>query len=343
MQDKNFEVFSNKIRFMNFFIVFTMVIMHMSYWAGREDIGTEIMKYALGGGMSFFFFMSSFWFFSNFSLNKWKTKLIGRCYSLLLPYLAWNIIKIILKYGPEIIKNGNINNYWIDIIKSFLFVGLGDNVIFPANEPLWYVIRLMSYFIVAPLIWFTLKTQKLGAIVCLISFLVFRNGGYYSFEGWLPIVMLGAYIALNYRDKFIGIFSLSKVSIKKPQIGIAACITVHFLGCSIWALLLHDVGIHESLMRLIFLIFELLPLFIFNVGRIPLKCGAYSSILYFGHFVFGAIANKVFNKLTIIPSGTIHSLLLIITIMICSVALYEITKKYYPSLCKILTGGRGLD
>ena len=55
MQDKNFEVFSNKIRFMNFFLVFTMVIMHMSYWAGREDIGTEIMHYAMGGVWRFSF------------------------------------------------------------------------------------------------------------------------------------------------------------------------------------------------------------------------------------------------------------------------------------------------
>ena len=343
-KDDRFRIFSNKMYFMNAFLVCMMVMTHMYNWGGHEDQGTDILYYALGGAMAFFFFMSGFWYFRNFSVENSGIKFLKRIRNLLLPYFMWNTFKVVLKYGVVIIKTGEIGAEWNNVIKDYIFLGSGvKEVITPDNWPLWYVIRILTYFAVSPFIYYLIKNKWVGMAAVVAVAVTFRNGGYHAFEGWLAIFMLGGYIAINYEEQFERLFTASRLCQTKRRIGVLGVLSIHILGCCVWALMLQQKDLDHIVVYLYYLVYELLAIALFNVVEVSEDTGGFAFALYMGHIVFAAIINKFLNLLdgrTPFWSGTIHVIVLYVLVLAAAFYTCKITKKYFPVLYGVICGGR---
>lgn len=159
-KENTFDIFSNKMRIMNFFMTLTIATMHISWNAGGEDFFTvNILRNASGGAMGWFFFMAAFWYFREYGYGvAWK-KFRKRMETLLVPYIVWNFMKFMLTYGKSILKAGTFSGYEKKLVMDMLFVRFDGIEYMPIDGPLWYIIRLLGYFFVAPVIYFFLKIR----------------------------------------------------------------------------------------------------------------------------------------------------------------------------------------
>lgn len=168
-----------------------------SSWNGIYDLVTNLM----GGGICqvavpAFFLISGWLFFANLSEWNWKIwegKVLRRVRSLLVPYLLWNIIKVVL------------SSVWstkcFDIVLNLQYISnIGLKGIFwmPADFPLWFIRDLILCVIISPLIWYAIKKAKQWFIILLLVFYVFSLPPFqdhlsgvavplFAFGGWVRI------------------------------------------------------------------------------------------------------------------------------------------------------------
>lgn len=146
-----------------------------------------------------FFIISGYLLFcnvTNFTKDVYLKKLKTRAKTLLLPYIAWNIIYLLLFYfiGQDNILlstvprlyDGNIS------IGEFLYIAF---VRPPADGPLWFVRNLMVMDLASPLFYYVIKKTKWVMPVSLLvvtqvwhdsfllSFLWFSSGIYFAMYG----------------------------------------------------------------------------------------------------------------------------------------------------------------
>lgn len=154
-----------------------------------------------------FFLISGFLFYRNGTLthNEYASKLHHRLYTLLIPYLLWNLIAFlffIAKHYPPLcpVFQGitEIPISFENFLKSFWefrFEGLGESKSMPIDFPLWYVRDLMIVVLCSPLLYRLIKCGRLlvgliGGIwlsfnpefcgIDMTGFFFFTLGGYFS-------------------------------------------------------------------------------------------------------------------------------------------------------------------
>lgn len=121
----------------------------------------------------------------------------------MIPYFSWNLIKYLYDYGYILFKSPSSFNFK-KFIESFVFyqgINSGHSCI---NGVLWYIVRLLSYMIIAPIIYYICK-HKISFIITeliLIFIKFYYNQSYSSFAYWLVVFIIGAYVGLNYSEKF---------------------------------------------------------------------------------------------------------------------------------------------
>ena len=97
---------------------------------------------------------SAFLLYRNYRLNSYYEKLKRRVLSLFVPLLLWNILCFIYKlrfddgFG-EIVKNILLSNYC---------------------GPLWFVVQLLTMFLISPVFWWMFKNKRVGILVLASSF-----------------------------------------------------------------------------------------------------------------------------------------------------------------------------
>jgi len=163
------------------------------YLAITNHIGTMCM--------TFFFFMSGFWFYQNIkSLDDLYKKCKKRLKTLFIPYWLWSIVFLLFTYG-----------FFAQIfIQPFL--KLGD----PIDGPLWYLLALLLLTIISPLLFLLREINKhlpFLIILLVIFYLILRNFDVlprcFSFQNWwwyenmlyyTPCYLIGACIGLYKKD-----------------------------------------------------------------------------------------------------------------------------------------------
>ncbi len=144
-----------------------------------------------------FFFISAILFYRNIEKRTYieviKTKLL----TIFVPYLLWNIIFCPLR----IIKQVYIEH--MEFIMPWYEVILG---IFTSywNPVLWFLRVLFVYFLLFPLFKLIIKHKVLCLIVIfitiIISILIGPSVGYSYGYYWLPVYLLGGYLAVWEKD-----------------------------------------------------------------------------------------------------------------------------------------------
>lgn len=337
------ELFSNKLRFLNLFLVITIVLSHVSYHCNGEDWITNIYRKGTLGTMGWFFFASSFWYFKRYCPKLFVKKFTSRLKTLFVPYIIFNFVAVLLNFDRVVCQPQGVVAKINSLLKSFVFIENSYLDILPLDGPTWYIARLLTFFFVSPLIYYLLKNKCVG-IVSLIGLFYFTlNGKYYWFNGFLFVFCLGAFFSMHYKDEFVKL--LTKYTYKcNSFVGLVIFIAL-YSGISI--VLIQLLNRYSPMMAmntfLQFLLSAVCIAFV-NVPRLSPKWGGYAFLLFCEHILWVIPLKKIFDLIDTILKFNypgIRATVMSVIILICTITSAKIIENVFPTLYKCLTGNRG--
>lgn len=158
---------------------FSNLINDTSYNNLAFNITTYISSCLMSACVPCYFIISGYLFFNNISkltLNLYLEKLHRRVYTLLIPYILWNLFCFVLlviksKYlglnGLGIVVNGHIE--WLKALEGFWSV---PDMIYPLAFAFWFIRNLMVFCILTPIIYLICKYKIVFALYLLITFFI---------------------------------------------------------------------------------------------------------------------------------------------------------------------------
>lgn len=350
MTEKNNRIteiqFHNKVTVYSFVIMMAVVMIHAfnlevyGYANASSAIGlasfvywTENIVGTICGGTAvpFFFLLSGFLMFRNFTWDKLASKYRSRFFSILLPYLLWCSIYylyyVIVTRIPIVLNmmNGTekmpvslavwISKLWVD--EYFVF---------------WFLKDLIVLIILTPLIYLLLQNRGKLPVGLLMLVLWYAASRYYTIPFNIAY-MFGAYIGINHKE----------IPMKKH----GAWVTVmSYIGLGLWimTIILQKLSMIDGGMPiLVVLICLWYAGDVLSYDKEPYWWMKISFFIYCTHDMILEAYEKIFLKVFgISPICAILDYVLMPAVTVVTViGMAAIMKKYFPRLWMILTGGRG--
>lgn len=180
-----------------------------------------ILRLIAGIAVPTFFMISGFLFFNNFREFTWdgyKKKMKSRIKTLIIPFVLWNVIVFAARIAGKIAKMYYVGeswsfvtdfiaetnwhfiwdiNHWGDVDHPWLWWTTYTTG--PIDLPLWFLRDLIVVTVLSPLIYWFVKTLKIGSIIILLAAYVldfwvvwhgFRITAFFYYA-------LGVYFAIN--------------------------------------------------------------------------------------------------------------------------------------------------
>lgn len=177
-------------------------------WA--ETIQAFIMNRLGVPAVAGFFLVSGFLFFRDFDFGKLLKKWKARVFSLLIPYLLWNLIYSL--YAFVMANSTFLNRFADDRTVTFwdLLWGILECDLY--NPVFWYMKYLIIFVLLAPAVYLLLKNRYIGIAVLAGWLLFIRN--YFSLPlpavvktmaFWAAFFLAGSYYSLHFSDRIFGI------------------------------------------------------------------------------------------------------------------------------------------
>lgn len=138
-----------------------------------------------------FFGLSGFLFYQNFNNNSLFKKWKSRFFSLVIPYLFWNVFAFlcfsIIYSFPFVSQNVNQS------LEPFTLISLLRNAIMGEHNITWFLRYLIIYTLVCPALYKILNKKTLGALLVVLVFIIslfvrhrfLISGVFYLFGSWL--------------------------------------------------------------------------------------------------------------------------------------------------------------
>lgn len=309
-----------------------------TYFTSSSQIDITVMNFfsSLAGiAMSYFFLITSYLFFRNFSFDNYQEKLKKRFHSIVIPYLIWNVIALILQIikSPSIILNNTAGGV---ILQNFVYIRwLGGSVV---NSPLWYLFRIMEYILLAPLFYIICHNNRKYFGIVIIGILVILNGvfgiSYFDFTYFLPEFLFGCYLSINKQDAFENfVGNENSHNTIKAILFFAICI---ILACAIRPC--SSLPILQCLLRFIILI----PFICFmrnsKAFNFPPQLRGLGMFLYCSHDIFYRIIRNVLKNFNC--DVLVLFVILFVSTMLMTTLIYLLMSKFSKKTLSILTGGR---
>ncbi|WP_078782889.1 acyltransferase family protein [Elizabethkingia meningoseptica] len=293
-----------------------------------------------------YFIISSYYFFTHtqqhWDNQKYWMKLKKKVKTLLIPYLAWNIISVVAIYVKNyIFLKSNLPieagyNNFCNLSLYELFWGI------PVNFPLWFVRDLMVMSILTPLFYFYFRYTKIYGL--LLLFIIYILGLESNIPGFSSIAFF--YFGIGIFMRMYG-FSILEVTLSYKNIIIPG--TIIFLGMA-----LYNIGApNYELWRRMFRIFGVLAMFYFgfriSIGSYKLKgiFLMFSSVSFFTYVVHeiyiinwikGGLSRSFLNN-----TGWGMLLGYFIAPFVCIgiiIIIYKLMKRFIPKTLAVITGNR---
>lgn len=329
---------------MNLFFILTVVSMHCvrtweMYYGSSDSVISFFLINLEVYAMAFFFMMSGFWLFYDYGKYNYIEMLKKKVRSIFIPYILWGLLKLITVQAEALIETGQMKYSLLDSIKSLLFIQIGTINFQPLNDALWYLIRIMSYFIVAPILYYLIKGKKVGIVSLLALTTVSSLFGYYSFGRWLFAFCFGGYMALHYKEKMI-------IATNRPKgIPIVFTLVIYIVLCAMYPYF----NRYEMIKDNADIIAIMLALFILTLGRNPsveMRHPNFAFMLYCSHMILITFLVKAVNLLPddlrksgLKKEGIGQSIVILICCLMVGI-LYFMLKKFTPRIYRLLVGGR---
>lgn len=311
----------------------------------RFVIGLEwlISKNIASFAVPSFFMISGILFYRDFTIDKYPKKLKSRAFSLIIPYLLWNLFRFMLLYALG--KFGIIERYTGAPRVLFTIENLTEGLIFyKYNLGFWFMYQLILFTLLAPVIRLLTKNKWVGACVILLlialyssdilgKFLIVTLNRRFILLDCLVYYIIGAYVGthffdiVNKRSKNITFFSIAGIILGQ--------------------------ALNFAFMKTSYLVFYILSLIVsafslwylydsFKIKSFSTKITAITFFIYAGH---GTILE--FLQISgghLFPDSSITALLTYIAFPIITlgvlVGLSLIVKKISPKSWSIINGGR---
>ena len=138
-----------------------------------------------------FFFLSSYLFFRNFSINDYGKKLMTRVNSLLIPYIVCSTIGFLFFVLRQLIFSDIHSLTFSDSINAILLRKY--------DPPIWFLLILFEYVLWTPAILILFKKLKKHTIYLLVLLLYIINlfldkSSYVNIFYWMPLFIMGSFI-----------------------------------------------------------------------------------------------------------------------------------------------------
>ena len=173
-----------------------------SEWNTYEFLKLFVSQTLVKVAVPVFFIMSGYLFFANveeWNLKVYKTKLLRRIKTLLIPYLIWNLLMAIK------LKTFSWSIFWSFWCPAGIqtdWFGQEQLMTAPANMPLWFLRDLMVVSLLTPIIYIGLR--KLGSWLMAILTIFYLSGICAFIPGLsayaVYFFILGAFLSIRKKD-----------------------------------------------------------------------------------------------------------------------------------------------
>lgn len=311
-----------------------------------------------------FFLISGYLYFKEgyFTFSNYKKKQKKRLFTLVIPYLIWNIIPcsiILMKRVGGACMSGNWENVclyfesieWLHVFWDVELLNLTSQNILgdltplsaPINFPLWYLRDLILLTIISPLVYVAVKYGRKYILFILMA--CFLSGIWFTHR-ILPITgvfffFLGAYFSINKID-FLNLKTIASPALK---ILTAICLVVAIF---------YD-GMNTYISTIVYKLFVVTGVFMtFHIAHELVKRGCYikkwltdfSFFIYVAHFIFVFLINihiliidRLFKNTNEILLAIDYLLYPLLITALCITTGY-LLRKFLPSTYSFLTGSR---
>jgi Acyltransferase family len=344
---------SRRIKLLRLPIIIGIVTIHSSIKSvGYTDKFFQIFIAGVWGGscVAFLFIISGFLFFRNFnlSLSSYIEKLKSRFWTLLVPYLFWNLallaMVLILSNIPitSSIVQGGYKAYITDYkLANFIDCLTGSKSGYPIALPLWYIRDLIVMVILSPV--FLLVARKIpyiGLAVFAAPWLVHLQLGFIGIQWLGPVSFyLGCLIAVQN-------FDLTWIDRRKALIiGLYLAMT--------FVLTIMEISEIETFQHLLqcctrvvgtMAIWSASDLVAGTLQKVCLNLSGLAFFVYASHEPTARFLKKIFEKFSETSNSVtvmVCYLLMITTTTLITLAVGSMLQKYTPKFFQVITGARG--
>ncbi len=281
--------------------------------------------------MSYFFAVTGFLLFINLCFNNYVSKIKKRVFSLLIPYLLWQVIYIVMDFCL-----GTKFNF-IDTFSSIFLMSAK-----PPNGVLWYVYAVFVLALLSPIMLLLFKNKYIGIIsmitVPLISYALlasssdivssFVNYGYIkSIIGYLPAYYFGAFCGYYYN--------------KMDKRNMFGCCLIAVLVMLFMNNILSGLFTKTIISLLPMALITLIP-----INENKEKVFHTTFLIYCIHKTIQIlIRNKLFDTIlkyvnSIFIANIIYMLLTLTVVILVAYLIYKVLNRFAPKVLALLTGGR---
>lgn len=337
------EIFRNKILWYNFILCTLVVYIHAQNmyvftepvtWINQSILFLvdKITSWAVPG----FLMCSAYLFYRNLTWSKIPEKLKRRFFSLVIPFLTWNLLYYLLHFVSRQIP---YFRQLFDVAVPLSLKELIDAVLFYKYNPVfWFMFYLIVFSFLSPLLYGILKQKWVGLFVVVLIFILNFSAAAVSYLSprvlgifeWSPYYLLGSYIGIHWKESvmpkrktlFTAIFLtslsitfvLSFVFNKNGWIYIYKACGAAFLWYYIWMADLPEVKSWMKNTFFIYAVHQIMALFINKIANIFL-----GNSMYVGGLVYLTIP---------------------VIVIIFSYYAEIFLSKHFPAIWKVLSGGR---
>lgn len=321
--------YNSTIAFLRLPLTLLVVFIHVPF-NSSDEFSVIFHKFWIEGICSIavpaFFFISGFLFFTKeFSWKTYGSKLKRRIRTLLVPYLAWNLIALLVVMIPHFndydFSIQNVLAVFVNTKYSFLHTE-GSS---PIDYPLWYIRDLMICCILSPLFY---TIRKLNILIPVIFWIL------WTCEVSLPVGTSSISICFFTLGGVIRVYGFP---FKNHAFGYLA---VSLLLMSIYIISGLDLSLHNIVMLI--LVLSLLPIGGFFLHNQFCNCFLLYVDIAFVIYAFHAIfVKKIYNIFIYFELSDCAAYILtyILTIMLCAI-FNIILRETSPQIYSILTGKR---
>lgn len=198
--------FSNRVININAILTLFVVLLHASCLRFIKTDGVLIptfyktIEIVGDSAVPLFFLISSFMLYRTFSFETIGLKFSSRIKSLLIPYLFWSVVFYVYYFVISRIPSiaSSFDGGFDFSLEHFIFA-----IIFAdCAEGMWFVRVLMTFCVISPFVYFVANKLRHYFVIIPVLLFVFNIvflQEYSSFIFWLPIHLIGCYLALYFR------------------------------------------------------------------------------------------------------------------------------------------------
>lgn len=359
---------SSKIKIISFIAIIMVVFLHCYNFQDNFLVSTTIIteglniatfiEYFLCNGLNrvavpIFFMISGYLFFLSFKFTTYGyfSKIKSRFISLAIPYILWSLISMgicLIFWGVDIMP--------VDSMKSSLESGgLLQVFLNPPNFQFWFILQLILYVIISPIIYLIIKFKP-TRIVYLIGLFVmwFIDKGIPSIGGVTIVTeaiffySIGSYLAITNKKDIILEEKQKNTIIVTTVIWIAIliiktfmCATFNLDADTTIILVLYKLSVLIGIFSVWFGLDHLMKNEKFTNKILSLTPHTFFIFCFHEPLLDFVIQYSINNISTSIPFSLISYFVYPTITIILAIIVSKVLIKYIPFIHNILTGSRG--